>query len=243
MNRDSEDEDDPIVFVPIALEDLDEEAQARASEWEQSQHWHWIDAVVWIATARSDLMALMSGYRSFRDRVHAPQYMVGEGACRHVALAHVPEVGIEKAERQLRAWCRDGVIEAISLATGKVVPVADWHGGREPVSGDMPFVLMPSAHFRGVTFNDPAPSIPTVVPKRRGSSPGPKLDKMASALRPIFLQHHDRISSATSGRQRHALVKAIWDSSMRHSGPAPAKNTVNRHWDSYLADAAVKDWP
>lgn len=137
------------------LEALDDEAQSRAALWETATHWHWIDAAAWVASHRSRVMALLSGYRDYRDRSHS--IAVDEGACRTVLQMHLREPAIASAERQLRAWCRAGLLEAVAIPTGAILSQVDWHAGREPVASGMPMVMFRADALRELSPASIAP--------------------------------------------------------------------------------------
>ncbi len=106
------------------------------------------------------------------------------------------------------------------------------------LDGDRARVRAAIASLRrsGGGFNSPpVPEHPRPPARRRGSAPGPKPDKMAAKLRPLFRQYHEKISDMGSDRQRHVFVSAVWGSNERlRVDPPPARGTVNKHWDSYL---------
>jgi hypothetical protein len=112
---------------------MDEEARQRGAAWADSKYWHWVDAAAWAATRRPRLMALLAGYRDLRTR-HQPQ--VSEGASRTVLVQHVPAARVDRAERDLRAWCVSGALEALSVSTGEALSVADWVRKQVPAQAD-----------------------------------------------------------------------------------------------------------
>lgn len=109
-----------------------------ADEWQTAPLWRWVDSAAWIARRDPALMALLCGYRDYRDRVHEWRHAEDpptksatagagiEAASRDILDAHIGSEARCAAERALWRRLIDGRLSAQRLGDGSAVAAGQW---------------------------------------------------------------------------------------------------------------------
>jgi hypothetical protein len=133
--------------TPWTIEDLDDDARQIARCWAVATEWHWVDAVAWVASQDTAVMAVLAGFRDYAKRLY-PSFDVGESATREVLRTIIAPEQLPQPARLLRAWCAGGALAATSISSGLTLMPADWKSRRVPIVDKLPHVLLPADAVR-----------------------------------------------------------------------------------------------